>query len=52
MYICDMVNIIEQSSSGIEIFITPLNKNITDGIIDNNNAFNLLFSFLSIAQER
>ena len=48
--ICDKENIIEQIISSIEQSIIPLNRNISEGIIESDNALNTLFLFQQIIQ--
>lgn len=48
--ICDKENIIEKIISSIEQSIIPLNRNISEGIIESDNALNTLFLFQQIIQ--
>ncbi|MCI5582237.1 MAG: hypothetical protein MR357_00755 [Anaeroplasma sp.] len=48
--ICDIENIIEKIISSIEQSIIPLNRNISEGIIESDNALNTLFLFQQIIQ--
>ena len=47
-----MLKIIANKIRGMYANITPLNKKIIDGIIDNVNALSLLFLFQQIIQNK
>ena len=50
MKICVGANNNVAKISNIDLLIIPLNKNITDGMIESANALNTLFFFQQITQ--